>query len=70
MEDNDMKKEVKSEFVFHNGPPENTWIIKISREGISFNHEAFPNCTSDDFAKAFVEILEKNYTVSFTEKEK
>lgn len=40
------------------------WIIKISKDGFKFNHEEYPNAIADDFAKAFVQILEKQYVVT------
>lgn len=46
------------------------WAIKISEEGIKFNREVFPMKTPNDFAKIFIEILEKNYKVKFTKDDK
>lgn len=44
-------------------------IIRISEEdGIKFSLENFPDWTPDDFAKAFVDILQKIYRVKFEEK--
>lgn len=40
------------------------WIIKIGRDGFKFNHEEYPNALADDFAEAFVTILERNYDVT------
>ena len=45
------------------------WCIKINEKGIFFNRERFPESTPGDFADAFIEILEKNYAVSFTKKD-
>jgi len=59
---------VCSEMVFHaaNG----IWVLKIADEGIVFNRDLFPRSTPDLFAECFVNILEKNYEVSFTKMEK
>ena len=43
------------------------WFIRIEKDGIKFNREKFPNSGPDDFAKAFIEILERNFKVRFTE---
>ena len=40
---------------------DNTWIIDISKEGIKFNRELFPDRSVDDFANAFIGILEKEF---------
>lgn len=55
-------------FTFNSGGPNNTWLIEITAEGIKFNREFFPDTNPDEFAKAFIEILEKNFEVSFTKK--
>jgi len=45
---------------------ENKWLIEISEgKGIVFNKEEFPNLTSDDFAKEFCDILERQVIVKF-----
>lgn len=45
------------------------WFLKINRDqGIVFNREKYPNSTPDDFAKAFMDILEKEFTVKFEKK--
>jgi len=41
------------------------WVIEISKEGIKLNRDHFHNFTPEDFAQAFFDILEKNYTVTF-----
>jgi len=46
----------------------NTWCVKINEDGIFFNHEKFPNATPESFAQAFIDILEKNFSVTFTKK--
>ncbi len=54
-----------SKFCFH---IDGNWIIEISKEGIKFNREDFPNIDADGFAKAFCDILEMNYSFSFTKR--
>ena len=47
---------------FHN----NKWVMKlIDGEGIFFNREEFSDYSPDDFAKAVIEILEKEFNVKF-----
>ncbi len=41
------------------------WCIKINKEGIFFNKDLYPNFTANDFALAFILILEKQFTVTF-----
>lgn len=41
------------------------WLIEISKTGIKFNREAFPDSTPDDFAEAFMRILENNIPMKF-----
>ncbi len=55
-----------SKFKFHSC--KGNWIIEISEEGIRFNHQDFPNVDAEGFAKAFCDILEKNYDVHFTKR--
>ena len=45
------------------------WFFRISKEGIFFNKEAYPDFIADDFAKAFVDILEKSYDLKFEKRE-
>lgn len=45
-----------------------TWIIKIDKEGIKFNREAFPDYKPDDFAEKFMHIMEQNFAVKFYKK--
>lgn len=40
------------------------WIIKIGRDGFKFNRIDYPDALPDDFAKAFVDILEKQFDVT------
>jgi hypothetical protein len=48
---------------------DNKWIIKLTSEGIFFNHEEFPNLTADDFVKEFIQILETNFRIRFEPKD-
>jgi len=45
------------------------WFIRISCDGIKFNHEEYPNVSLEGFAKAFCDLLEKNYKVKFIKTE-
>lgn len=58
---------VKSEIIFQ--PEKNKWALKITGDGVVFNRECYPNSTPDDFAKCFIELLEKFYTVKFYKNE-
>ena len=62
-----VRKPPVEKFTFHG---EDTWIIKINDAGIFFNREKFPDDLPDDFARKFIDILEKNFNVKFIEKEK
>ena len=68
MENNNLKKPVHSAISFI-PDADKPWIIKISQEGIKFNREDYPNVAPDEFARAFCEILERCYDVSFTRKD-
>jgi len=59
-----------SQFEFNTGHPLNTWFLRINEQGIHFNREVFPNSQATDFAAAFIEILEKEFDVSFVKREK
>lgn len=50
-------------FVFRN---DETWIIEINDKGINFNREVFQ--TPDEFAEAFIDILEKGFRLKIEEK--
>lgn len=50
---------------YQDGKNEETWIIRISADGIKFNHERWPSSTPSDFARAFCDILEMKYKVIF-----
>ena len=49
---------------------QDTWLIKISHEGIRFNREFYPDTSPQDFAHIFMETLEEHYDVVFIEKRK
>lgn len=53
---------------FYSGPPENNWIIEISKDGFKFNREAYPDACADDFAAAFIEIMELKFDITFNKK--
>jgi hypothetical protein len=40
------------------------WIIEISPDGFKFNREEYPDALVDDFARAFIQILEMNFDVT------
>jgi hypothetical protein len=40
------------------------WLIEISKDGFKFNRQDYPNAMPDDFAKTFVDILEKQFVVT------
>lgn len=44
-------------------------FLKLDRSGISVNRENFPDWKPDDFVKAFIEIMERNYSVKFENEE-
>ena len=50
------------------GDQKGSWFMKITKEGFKFNRERFPHAEIDDFAKAFMELLEKSFDVKFTKK--
>jgi len=54
-----------SKFEFFNG---DTWILRITAAGIVFNHDEWPDSTPSDFAQAFCDVLENQYTISFTKR--
>jgi hypothetical protein len=45
------------------------WFMKMTTEGIFFNHEEYPTSQASDFARAFMELMEKNYKIKFIEKD-
>lgn len=46
-------------------PDKDKWAIKITKDGIFFNREMYPESGPDDFAICFIELLEKSFTVTF-----
>lgn len=57
---------VLAEITFQDSP--NQWFLKITKKGFIFNRERFPEASIDEFAKAFMELLEKEFDVHFTQK--
>lgn len=60
------EKEKSSEISFN---AEQSWVMKLTKEGIFFNREAYPNAKPDDFAEAVIKILENEFTVKFEKNE-
>lgn len=55
-------------FVF--SPGSSPWLFEISKDkGIIFNREDYPNMCPDDFAKEFLDKLEKCFIVKFVRKD-
>jgi len=50
-------------------PNENYWAIRIRKDGIFFNRELYNESTVDDFALAFMELLERQFDVTFIKRE-
>lgn len=44
------------------------WVMKLTKKGVFFNREDFPNASASSFAQAIVEILEKEFSVTFHKK--
>lgn len=65
MSEDDKNDKPSFRFFFHD-----KICILLNEEGIFFNRDEFKNFAPDDFAKAFIEILENNLNVKFTIKEK
>lgn len=45
------------------------WFMELGLEGIKFNHQEFPKHSGKDFAKEFMDLLEKSFNIKFLEKE-
>jgi len=45
------------------------WVMKLTKDGIFFNREAYPEAKPYDFAEAVIHILETAFTVKFEKKE-
>ena len=43
------------------------WIMKLTEEGIKFNIADFPHAEPKFFAEKVIEILERNFSVKFTD---
>lgn len=50
-------------------PYDGQWIIEISKNGFKFNREDYPDALPDDFAQAFVDILEKKFDVTMQKRD-
>ncbi len=48
---------------------ENKWFMELGVNGIRFNREEYPDCEVNDFAKDFMELMEKSYKIKFLAKE-
>lgn len=57
---------VNNEITFCPSPGE--WVMKITKSGIIFNEDAYPNAKPHDFAKAVLQIMERSFSVKFTPK--
>jgi len=61
---------------FHNDSPasflfclkeaKTDWVMKITKNGVEFNREGFPDWTPDDFANNVMDILEKSLRLKGT----
>jgi hypothetical protein len=59
-----LSEPIDRKFIFTND--NNQWLIEISKDGIKFNRQVWPDFGPGEFAQAFVDILETNYEVKFT----
>jgi len=41
------------------------WFLEISKSGMKFNREMFPDHTVDDFAREFIKVLEQAIPIKF-----
>lgn len=57
---------VKNEITFC--PQLGEWVMKITQEGIKFNKDLYSDSNTDEFAKAVIDILERDFDVKFTAK--
>lgn len=64
MDDLKIDEPIESTVTFSADP--DNWVMKLTREGIFFNRERYPDSSPDDFAQAVINILENSYTVKFT----
>ncbi len=46
------------------------WVMKITKTGIVFNREDYPNLTVDEFSSLVVKTLENNCHVKFYQETK
>jgi hypothetical protein len=54
---NEEEKRRSGKITLHN---EVSWVIEITKDGIRFNRENFPEWLADDFVREFIEVLERN----------
>ncbi len=59
-----------SQITFSPSKDSESWVMKITKEGIKFNRESYPLVEADEFAQAVIHILETCFDVSFTKREK
>jgi len=59
------EKKMENEHVITFNVTATDWAIKITKEGIKFNREKFPDAMPDDFARVFIELLEREFIVKF-----
>jgi hypothetical protein len=48
---------------------EKDWVMALKDGSVIFNRERWPDALPDEFARAVIGILEKEYTVKFEKKE-
>lgn len=63
-----LPRNVQNEIIFFGEPGK--WFMKISKKGFEFNREEYPNSAVDDFARAFMELIEKEFIVTFERRKK
>lgn len=52
-----------SEIIFKTN--EKDWCMRLTKKGIFFNRDKYPDSTTDDFAISVIKILEKEFSVKF-----
>ena len=45
------------------------WFMKFTTKGILFNQEAYPTGDINSFARAFIELMEREYKIKFVKKD-
>ena len=56
-------QEPDSSITLHN--TERQWVMKITRQGLQFNHEQFAQYSPTDFALEFMKIMEGAFDITF-----